>query len=88
MEEMNGKFIGSNAKALKVMIASGREQGSKRETNETAKLLRLFIIVPRQMSESEIRDHFSTFGDIEHCNIVKDRNTKESKGFGYVTYFR
>ncbi|XP_021956223.1 RNA-binding protein 45 isoform X2 [Folsomia candida] len=88
MEEMNGKFIGNNAKALKVMIASGREQGSKRETNETERLLRLFIIVSRQSSETEIRDHFSQFGDIEHCNIVKDRNTKESKGFGYVKYFR
>lgn len=88
MENMNGKFIGNNAKALKVMIASGREQGSKRESNEQERLLRLFIIVPKQMSEAEIRGHFSQFGDIEHCNIVRDRNTKESKGFGYVKYFR
>lgn len=27
MEEMNGKFIGNNAKSLKVLIANSRDQG-------------------------------------------------------------
>lgn len=88
MEEMNGKFIGDNAKSLKVLIASSRDQGSKREVNEEERLLRLFIIVPKSKSEADLRDHFAQFGDVEHCNIVRDRNTKESKGYAYVKFYR
>lgn len=88
MEEMNGKFIGNNAKSLKVLIANSRDQGSKREMNEEERLLRLFIIVPKSMSETELKEHFAQFGDVEHCNVVRDRNTKESKGYAYVKFHR
>ena len=88
MEEMNGKFIGNNAKSLKVLIANSRDQGSRREVNEEERLLRLFIIVPKSMSEADLKEQFAQFGDVERCNIVRDRNTKESKGYAYVTFHR
>jgi RNA recognition motif-containing protein len=40
------------------------------------------------MNDSELRDHFAQFGDIDYVSIVKDKNTKESKGFAYVKYHR
>ena len=40
------------------------------------------------MTEAELREHFIKFGDIDYVSIVKDRTTKESKGFGYVKYHR
>merc|ERR1711881_705851 len=55
--------------------------------DETA-LTRLFILIPRGMEEQEVRDKFSEFGDIEYVQVVKDRNTGEKKGFGYVKYHR
>ncbi|KAF0305374.1 RNA-binding protein 45 [Amphibalanus amphitrite] len=88
MEEMNGRCIGNHPRPLKVLIAHSREQGSRREQNEEERLLRLFVVVPRAMTESELREHFITFGDIDYVSIVKDRTTKESKGFGYVKYHR
>ncbi len=88
MEEMNGRCIGNHPRPLKVLIAHSREQGSRRDSNEEERLLRLFVVVPKSMSDSELRDHFSQFGDIDYVSIVKDKNTKESKGFAYVKYHR
>ena len=70
------------------MIAHSRDQGSRRDSNEEERLLRLFVVVPKSMSDSELRDHFTQFGDIDYVSIVKDKITKESKGFAYVKYHR
>lgn len=56
--------------------------------NEEERLVRLFVVVNKSMTESELKDHFSEFGDIDYVSIVRDRNTKESKGFAYVKYHR
>ena len=56
--------------------------------NEEERLLRLFVVVPKHMTEAEMREHFSQFGDIDYVSIVRDRATRESKGFGYVKYHR
>lgn len=38
------------------------------------------------MTDSELQQEFSKFGQIEYATVVKDRNTNESKGFGYVKF--
>lgn len=87
MEEMNGKVVGNTPKPIKVMIAHSREQGSKKD-DDPERLLRLFIVVPKSMTEDELRDHFKQFGDLDYVSIVKNRETGESKGVGYVKYYR
>lgn len=37
-----------------------------------------------RMTESELKDTFSPFGDVKRARIVKDRDTNRSKGFGFV----
>lgn len=86
LEEMNGKMLGSVGRPIKVMIASNRDQGSVRETNEEERWVRLFCVLPKSMSDSELQQEFSKFGAIEYATVVKDRNTNESKGFGYVKF--
>lgn len=88
MEEMNGRCIGSHPRPLKVLIAHSRDQGSRREMNEEERLLRLFVVVPKSMGESELKEHFSQFGDVDYVSIVRDRTSKESKGFAYIKYHR
>jgi len=88
MEEMNGKCVGSHPRPLKVLIAHSRDQGSRREMNEEERLVRLFVVVPKSLSESELREHFNQFGDVDYVSIVRDRATKESKGFAYIKYHR
>uniref|UniRef100_A0A1B6D106 RRM domain-containing protein n=1 Tax=Clastoptera arizonana TaxID=38151 RepID=A0A1B6D106_9HEMI len=88
LEEMNGKTIAENTRPLKVMIAHNRDQGSKREENENDRLLRLFIVVPKSMTEDELRTIFMKFGELDHVAIVKHRESRESKGFAYVKYVK
>ncbi|KAJ8668171.1 hypothetical protein QAD02_009834 [Eretmocerus hayati] len=83
---MNGKTLGAVGRPIKVMIASNRDQGSVRETNEEERWVRLFCILPKSMTDHELQQEFSKFGPIEYVTIVKDRQTSESKGFGYVKF--
>lgn len=37
-----------------------------------------------RMSEAELREAFSEFGEVSRAKIVKDKETNRSKGFGFV----
>ena len=49
---------------------------------------RLFVLVPKSMSEEDLHDYFKQYGDIDYVTIIKDRETRESKGYAYVKYFK
>ena len=85
LEEMNGKSISSDPRPLKIVIASSKSQGSNRE-DVTA--LRLFLVIPKTFTEEDLRAEFNKYGPVEYVNILKDKRTQESKGLGYVKYFR
>ena len=40
--------------------------------------------IPRQASEDDLRPIFEPFGKIMALNIIKDKFSHESKGFGFV----
>jgi len=85
LEAMNGKSIGSDPRPLKIVIASSRSQGNSRE-DVTA--LRIFVVIPKSFDEEELKNRFSEFGPIEYVSVVKDKQTNENRGFGYVKFFR
>ena len=37
-----------------------------------------------QTQEFELRDHFAQFGEVVSANIITDRDTGRSRGFGFV----
>ncbi|WP_169940411.1 RNA-binding protein [Campylobacter sp. RM15925] len=37
-----------------------------------------------RMTEAELKDTFSPFGEVKRAKIVRDRDTDRSKGFGFV----
>ncbi|KAL2081621.1 hypothetical protein ACEWY4_023474 [Coilia grayii] len=47
---------------------------------------RLFLVTSKSITEDNIRDHFSTFGEIQDIWVVKDKHTKESKGVAFVKF--
>lgn len=49
---------------------------------------RLFVVTSRSITEDELRDSFAVFGDIQGVWVVKDKQTKESKGICYVKFAR
>lgn len=85
LEEMNGKSIGSDPRPLKIVIASSKTSGNSREDVNP---LRVFVVIPRNYTEDKFKSMFEEYGPVEYVSIVKDRNTGESRGFGYVKYFR
>jgi len=38
----------------------------------------------RNVSEDDLRQAFEAFGQVESVNIIKDKYTGESRGFGFV----
>jgi RNA recognition motif-containing protein len=40
--------------------------------------------LPYSTTESELRQMFEAFGTVESTNIIQDRETGRSKGFGFV----
>lgn len=47
---------------------------------------RLFLVTSKSITEDNIRDHFSMFGEIQDIWLVKDKQTKESKGVAFVKF--
>jgi len=37
-----------------------------------------------QVTEEELREAFASFGQVDSASLVKDKNTGQSKGFGFV----
>ncbi len=40
--------------------------------------------LPYSVSESDLRDLFGQFGAVSKANVISDRDTGRSKGFGFV----
>jgi RNA recognition motif-containing protein len=38
----------------------------------------------RETTESEVKDLFTTFGEVTSCDLVMDQKTASSKGVGFV----
>ncbi|XP_043573944.1 RNA-binding protein 45-like [Chiloscyllium plagiosum] len=87
MEDMHGKTLTGDTKPIKVFIAQSRGSKSHHDV-EDEELTRIFIVVPKSYAEDDLREKFKAFGDIEYCNIIKNKKTGESKGFGYVRFLK
>ncbi len=40
--------------------------------------------LPYSVTESELRESFSDFGEVSRVNLITDKFTGQSKGFGFV----
>ncbi|XP_013112541.2 RNA-binding protein 45 [Stomoxys calcitrans] len=85
-EEMNGKTIGSLDRTLKVLVAANRNQGSSKSDNEHEKYVRLFIVCPKTATEEELREEFSQWGNVENITLLREKQSGNPKGFGYIRY--
>ncbi|MBT4099107.1 MAG: RNA-binding protein [Gemmatimonadetes bacterium] len=44
----------------------------------------IVLSLARDLSESDLLEMFTEFGDVESCTLVLDKETGNSKGFGFV----
>ncbi|XP_035982244.1 RNA-binding protein 45 isoform X1 [Fundulus heteroclitus] len=87
MEEMHGKVLVEGTKPIKVFIAQSRPSSRNRDI-EDEELTRIFVMIPKVFTEEDLKNTFKEYGDIEYCVIIKNKSTGESKGLGYVRYFK
>ncbi|TWW78436.1 RNA-binding protein 45 [Takifugu flavidus] len=87
MEEMHGKVISEGTKPIKVLIAQSRSSTRHRDV-EDEELTRIFVTIPKSYTEEDLKETFKEYGDIEYCVILKNKATGESKGLGYVRYYK
>ncbi|MDM8547703.1 RNA-binding protein [Candidatus Venteria ishoeyi] len=40
--------------------------------------------LPRTTTDAELRTLFEAYGTVQSCTLVMDKETKQSKGFGFV----
>lgn len=85
LEEMNLKTLPNTSRIIKVMVAVSRSN-IQTEDDYDEKYKRLFISIPRTMTEMAIKEVFSEFGHVEYIRIQRDRDTGDSKGFAYVKF--
>lgn len=68
------------------MIASSKNSPIKTDYNDDTARTRLFVVCPKEFTEDDLKTKFVQFGDFEYCNIIRDKTSGESKGFGYVKF--
>ncbi|CAF1089188.1 unnamed protein product [Rotaria magnacalcarata] len=86
MEEMNGTVISPHVRPLKAIISSTRREGSVRDPDEHAKMLRLFVVISKNMTKDTLRKVFQKYGSIINIKVIKDKLTGENKGFAYISF--
>ncbi len=72
---------------LLVIIMRRRSQSGSAASYNDAESQQLYIgNLSYRVHERDLRDFFSQYGEITHLKVVKDRDTRRSKGFGFVTF--
>ena len=67
-------------------VASSTNHLDKHEPDADA--IKMFCgQIPRHMHESELREMFEQFGPVFQLNVLRDKQTGESKGCCFVTYY-
>ncbi|MFH1076185.1 MAG: RNA-binding protein [Pseudomonadota bacterium] len=57
----------------------------RHEQEERGFLMNIYVgNLPYQLEESELRSLFEQYGEVTSANIVRDKQTGKSKGFGFV----
>ena len=46
----------------------------------------MFIVIPKKYEEPDLRLIFEEYGEVDYVQIVRDRKTRDPKGFGYVNF--
>eukprot|EP00697_Spironema_sp_BW2_P014799 gnl/Spiro4/5375_TR2737_c0_g1_i1.p1 gnl/Spiro4/5375_TR2737_c0_g1~~gnl/Spiro4/5375_TR2737_c0_g1_i1.p1 ORF type:complete len:497 (-),score=67.56 gnl/Spiro4/5375_TR2737_c0_g1_i1:138-1628(-) len=92
VEKLHGFPMGSDAPPLKVIIANAKgspnnqHQPESKDPDDIPARSRLFVVLPKEMTDEDLQQMFSRFGELESYRVVKDRATGLSKGIAYVKY--
>jgi len=82
---MNARPHEIDGKTVDPKRAVPREQGNRAESNMSTK--RLYVSGVRdEHTEQMIEDYFKNYGKVIKAEIITDKNTGKTRGFGFVTF--
>ncbi|CAK8685019.1 ELAV-like protein 1-B [Clavelina lepadiformis] len=77
IEQLNGQLLQSKT----IKVAYSQPSGFQ------TKNINLYVSgLPADASEERLQDHFSPFGTITQCRVIRDKNTGLCQGFGFVLF--
>ena len=44
----------------------------------------IILNLPRDLTENELKTLFESYGEVTSCDLILDKNTGVSKGFGFI----
>ncbi|KAL9988740.1 hypothetical protein ACROYT_G003221 [Oculina patagonica] len=57
------------------------------QTDNDERVKKLFVGgLKRDTSDEVLKEYFEAYGELSDCVVIRDSNTKTSRGFGYVTF--
>ncbi|XP_014776457.1 heterogeneous nuclear ribonucleoprotein A3 isoform X5 [Octopus bimaculoides] len=77
-----------NHKVVKDRTMPRNSRGRYRESDsDSEKFCKLFIGgLSYSTNEESMKEYFEPWGDVVDCVVMRDPNTKKSRGFGFITY--
>jgi len=73
---------------LKVLVSQPKSSQSSEGFSDDTALTRLFLVLPKTIEDDQLKEIAQEYGTVDYVQIVKNRNTGEHKGFGYIKYDR
>lgn len=94
VEEMDGRCLYEHSAPIRVQVAdakgsngrAGKKLQYSKEPEDTPPRSRLFVVCPKEMTETQMTECFARFEGLEYCKVITDKATGESKGFAYVKF--
>lgn len=74
----------NNSDIMENGMTSSTHSGGGSEIENKTNLIINYL--PQTMSQDDVRSLFSTVGDVESCKLIRDKNTGQSLGYGFVNY--
>jgi RNA recognition motif-containing protein len=69
---------------MQLCFNEGRLNHCRQATSKESKMNIYVGNLSRETTEDDLRQAFEAFGQVENVNIIKDRFSGESRGFGFV----
>ncbi len=99
LEEMNGKLVGEGDKARELVVCRAQNRAERQrelqQKYETMKMERInkyqgvnlyLKNLDEALIDDDVREAFSQFGTVTSARVMKDPETTQSRGFGFVCF--
>lgn len=84
---LNGRENNRSSKTMEERNQNGNDGKTHHQSDEPEQIRKLFIGgLDYKTSEDTLRQHFEKFGDVIDCVVMREPQSKRSRGFGFVIY--